>query len=42
LDAIHLVSALLWMESSSDELVFVTHDRQQAMAARACGMEVRS
>lgn len=42
LDAIHLVSALLWMESNSDELVFVTHDRQQAMAARACGMEVRS
>jgi predicted nucleic acid-binding protein len=40
LDAIHLVSALLWMESASDELVFVTHDRQLALAARACGLEV--
>jgi predicted nucleic acid-binding protein len=38
LDAIHLASALLWMEERGDRLLFATHDRQLALAARACGM----
>jgi predicted nucleic acid-binding protein len=41
LDAIHLATALLWMEREPAELTFVTHDRQQAAAARACGIEVQ-
>lgn len=41
LDAIHLATALLWMEREPTELRFVTHDRGQAAAARACGIEVQ-
>ena len=41
LDAIHLATALLWMESNLEDLTLVTHDRQLAAAARAYGMEVR-
>ncbi len=40
LDAIHLASALLLQERHVPSLTFVTHDRQQAMAARALGFEV--
>lgn len=41
LDAIHLATALLWMEREPAELTFLTHDRQQAAAALACGIKVR-
>jgi hypothetical protein len=37
LDAIHLVSAIAIRERSGVELVFATHDSQQATAARALG-----
>lgn len=40
LDAIHLATALLWMEAASEQLVFVTHDRQLTAAARTFGLEV--
>jgi predicted nucleic acid-binding protein len=39
LDAIHLASALLWRESRDRDLVFATHDVQQAQAARALGFD---
>jgi predicted nucleic acid-binding protein len=39
LDAIHLASALLLRERRVPSLVFVTHDPQQARAARALGFE---
>ena len=39
LDALHLASALLWRERRSPDLVFATHDPQQARAARALGFE---
>ena len=39
LDAIHLASALLLRERRALALVFVTHDPQQARAARALGFE---
>lgn len=42
LDAIHLATALLWMEERDEPLIFLTHDAQQALAARACGLEVRT
>lgn len=42
LDAIHIATALLWMEDESEPLVFVTHDMQQAVAARLAGLEVRT
>jgi len=41
LDAIHLATALTWMEIHAEELVLLTHDRQLAIAAQACGMEVK-
>jgi predicted nucleic acid-binding protein len=41
LDAIHLATALTWMEYHSEDLVLFTHDRQLGMAARACGMDVK-
>jgi predicted nucleic acid-binding protein len=41
LDAIHLATALLWMEDNGDMLTFLTHDRQLSIAARACGMETK-
>ena len=42
LDAIHIATALLWMEEESEPLVFVTHDMQQAVAARLAGLEVKT
>jgi predicted nucleic acid-binding protein len=42
LDAIHIATALLWMEDESEPLVFVTHDMQQAVAARLAGLEVKT
>jgi predicted nucleic acid-binding protein len=40
LDAIHLATAVLLRESLSANLVFATHDRQQALAAQAMGFDV--
>ena|SRR2546427_48405 len=40
LDAIHLATALLWMESEGTPLTFLTHDRQLSNAARTCGLQV--
>ena len=40
LDAIHLATARSWRDRRAPELVFATHDRQQARAARALGFEV--
>lgn len=42
LDAIHLATAQVWMENNSQELIFLTHDRQLAIAVRACGLEVKT
>jgi predicted nucleic acid-binding protein len=42
LDAIHIATALLWMEDESEPLVFVTHDMQQAVAARLAGLAVKT
>ena len=41
LDAIHLATALLWVEDNGENLTFLTHDRQLAIAARACGLQTR-
>jgi predicted nucleic acid-binding protein len=41
LDAIHLSSALLWMEEKGADMTFLTHDTQ-LIAARACGLDVRT
>jgi hypothetical protein len=40
LDALHVATALLWRDGRTPDLVFATHDRQQARAARALGFEV--
>jgi uncharacterized protein len=40
LDAIHLVSALIWREQMEDELMFLTHDMQLASCAQALGFKV--
>ncbi|MDA2930144.1 PIN domain-containing protein [Acidobacteria bacterium AH-259-O06] len=40
LDAIHLASALLFQERRGGKLIFATHDKQQAVAAKALGFEV--
>jgi len=37
LDAVHLTSAIAVRERRSTELLFATHDNQQATAARALG-----
>jgi predicted nucleic acid-binding protein len=42
LDAIHLSSALLWVEEKGGEMTFLTHDTQLAIAARACGLDVQT
>ena len=42
LDAIHLATALLWVESRAEALVFLTHDAELAIAARACGLDVKT
>jgi hypothetical protein len=39
-DAIHVATAIVWRERRAPDLVFATHDRQQARAARALGFEV--
>jgi len=40
LDAIHLASALLWRESTGEELMMATHDRALALGAQAHGIRV--
>jgi len=40
LDAIHLATALLIRETEQPDLVFATHDRQQAQVARSLGFGV--
>lgn len=40
LDALHVVSALLLQERRGAGVVFATHDRSQATAARAMGLKV--
>ncbi|PIT98900.1 MAG: hypothetical protein COT74_12615 [Bdellovibrionales bacterium CG10_big_fil_rev_8_21_14_0_10_45_34] len=40
LDAIHLVSALVWQERTKMKLVFLTHDELLGRAARALGFQV--
>ena len=40
LDAIHLATALLWKESTHDELVMATHDAALALGAQAHGLAV--
>jgi predicted nucleic acid-binding protein len=40
LDAIHLSTALLWRDTKSEDITFVTHDRQLGRAARAHGFKV--
>lgn len=42
LDAIHVATALLWAEEHPEPLVFVTHDRQQSLAARLAGLDVQT
>ena len=41
LDAIHLATAQIWMERRNQELTFLTHDRQLALAARSSGVAVQ-
>lgn len=40
LDAIHVASALLLSGDTDQPLIFVTHDKQQGIAARAVGFHV--
>ena len=40
LDAIHLATALLWVEQNEEPLTLLTHDDALALAARACGLHV--
>jgi predicted nucleic acid-binding protein len=40
LDAIHLITALLWRESMGTDLTLATHDGALALAARAVGFDV--
>lgn len=40
LDAIHLSTALLWKQTTGNDLVMATHDSALAMAAKAHGMSV--
>ena len=42
LDAIHIATALRWMQDQEETLVFVTHDVQQALAARLAGFQVQT
>ena len=41
LDAIHLASALLYLEHENGKLLFMTHDRRLGTAAQALGFETR-
>ena len=40
LDALHLVTALLWREQTAADLVMATHDEALATAAKASGLRV--
>ncbi len=40
LDAIHLATAMTWMEHNNGKLILLTHDRQLAQCARAGGVQV--
>ena len=40
LDAIHVATAVLWRDRRTPDVVFATHDRQQARAATVLGFEV--
>jgi predicted nucleic acid-binding protein len=40
LDAIHVATAIVWRERRAPDLIFATHDRQQARAAEALGFDV--
>ena len=40
LDAIHLASALLWRETTDEDLTMATHDRALALAELAHGLRV--
>jgi hypothetical protein len=42
LDAIHLATALVWIERYEEPLLFVTHDVQLAIAARISGLDVQT
>lgn len=41
LEALHLATALVWRDRNDQDLLFATHDRQLADAARAFSFEVR-
>ena len=41
LDAIHLASALLWIDEKREPLTLLTHDEELAIAAEASGFAVR-
>lgn len=41
LDAIHLASALLYLEHKKEKLLFMTHDHRLGLAAQALGFETR-
>jgi predicted nucleic acid-binding protein len=41
LDAIHLASALLYLEHKKEKLLFMTHDHRLGIAAQALGFETR-
>jgi len=40
LDAIHLATAMVWIEEKSEPLTLLTHDRQLATCAQATGIQV--
>jgi predicted nucleic acid-binding protein len=40
LDALHLATAEAWRDTQGKDLVFATHDRQLALAARGSGFKV--
>jgi len=41
LDAIHLSSAILWQRNNRQPIIFLTHDRELALAATAQGLDVK-
>ena len=41
LDAIHLSSALLYLEHKNEKLIFMTHDHRLGLAAQALGFDTR-
>jgi len=40
LDAIHVSTAVIWRDRRESDVIFATHDRQQARAAAVLGFEV--